>query len=54
MPDDDEPFYESPASLGASSQHLQLCRRINQWGFLDDVQKLERLRQAEEVLNPKH
>ncbi|CAE7812270.1 unnamed protein product [Symbiodinium sp. CCMP2592] len=30
-----------------SDQHLTLFRKMNEWSFLDDVQKLERLQQAE-------
>eukprot|EP00439_Symbiodinium_sp_Y106_P076853 s1733_g15.t3 len=32
-----------------SDQHLILFRKMNEWGFLDNAQKLERLQQAEEA-----
>ncbi|CAE7361382.1 unnamed protein product, partial [Symbiodinium microadriaticum] len=32
-----------------SDQHLMLFRKMNEWGFLDNTQKLERLQQAEEA-----
>eukprot|EP00439_Symbiodinium_sp_Y106_P023197 s2817_g2.t2 len=34
-------------ALARSDQHLTLFRKVNEWNFLDDVQKLERLQQAE-------
>ncbi|OLQ13380.1 hypothetical protein AK812_SmicGene2618 [Symbiodinium microadriaticum] len=40
------------ASIGASArsdQHLTLFRLMNEWGFLSDAQKLERLKQAEQA-----
>ena len=37
------------SSAQASSQHLQLVSKMNEWGFLDSAQRLERLRQAEEA-----
>ena len=40
---------DDPESSGASKQHLQLVSKINEWGFLDDGQRVERLQQAEEA-----
>ena len=39
----------SPCTSARSHQHLTLFRKMNEWGFLDDSQKLERLEQAEEA-----
>ncbi|CAE7319089.1 unnamed protein product, partial [Symbiodinium sp. CCMP2456] len=41
------------ASVGASAksdQHMTLFRQMNEWGFLSDAQKLERLKQAEQAV----
>ena len=39
----------SPGTAAQSDQHLRLFRKMNEWGFLNDAQKLERLQQAEEA-----
>ncbi|CAE7431237.1 unnamed protein product [Symbiodinium sp. CCMP2592] len=39
----------SPSASAQSDQHLMLFRKMNEWGFLDNAQKLERLQQAEEA-----
>ncbi|CAE7781975.1 unnamed protein product [Symbiodinium sp. CCMP2456] len=39
----------SPGTSARSDQHLTLFRKMNEWGFLDDAQKLERLQQAEQA-----
>eukprot|EP00439_Symbiodinium_sp_Y106_P051623 s3601_g6.t2 len=39
----------SPCASVQSDQHLMLFRKMNEWGFLDNAQKLERLQQAEEA-----
>ena len=39
----------SPCTSAQSDQHLVLFRKMNEWGFLDSEQKLERLQQAEEA-----
>ncbi|CAE7804156.1 unnamed protein product [Symbiodinium sp. CCMP2592] len=39
----------SPGTAAQSDQHLTLFRKMNEWGFLDDAQKLQRLQQAEEA-----
>ena len=38
-----------PCTTASSDQHLTLFRRINEWSFLDNARKLERLQQAEEA-----
>ncbi|OLQ13390.1 hypothetical protein AK812_SmicGene2588 [Symbiodinium microadriaticum] len=39
----------SPGTSVRSDQHSTLFRKMNEWAFLDDAQKLERLQQAEEA-----
>ena len=39
----------SPGTAAQSDQHLRLSRKMNEWGFFNDAQKLERLQQAEEA-----
>ncbi|CAE7881338.1 unnamed protein product [Symbiodinium microadriaticum] len=39
----------SPRTSARCDRHLTLFRKMNEWGFLDDAQKLERLEQAEEA-----
>ena len=39
----------SPCASAQSDQHLMLFRKMNEWGSLDNAQKLERLQQAEEA-----
>eukprot|EP00439_Symbiodinium_sp_Y106_P084302 s177_g25.t1 len=39
----------SPGTSAIADQHLRLFRKRNEWSFLDDSQKLERLRQAEQA-----
>ena len=39
----------SPCISAQSAQRLVLFRKMNEWGFLDSEQKLERLQQAEEI-----
>ena len=39
----------SPGTSDQADQHLMLFRKMNEWGFLDDAQKMERLQQAEEA-----
>ena len=34
-------------TTAASEQHLQLVSKMNEWGFLDDAQRVERVQQAE-------
>ena len=38
---------EADAAPPAHDQHLQLFSKINEWGFLDEAQRLERLEQVE-------
>lgn len=51
LPEEVELFVKEgdPGSAGKSSQHLQLFRKINEWGFLDSAQRTDRLKQAEEA-----
>ena len=39
----------SSSTSARSDQHLMLFRKMNEWGFLDSAQKLERVQQAEEA-----
>ncbi|CAE7452212.1 CCR4-1 [Symbiodinium microadriaticum] len=39
----------SPGTSAIADQHLRLFRKRNEWSFLDDSQKLERLKQAEQA-----
>ena len=42
------------SSSPPSHQHLQLFQKINEWGFLDESQRLERLKEAEAATRPLH
>ena len=48
QPWDVESFSQEATSLSAppSNQHLRLFQKINEWGFLDESQRLERLKAA--------
>ena len=39
-----------PSTCSNSSGHLRLFRKMNEWGFLDNAEKLRRLGQAEEAV----
>ena len=50
LQDVEKPAAES--SSPAPNQHLQLFQKINEWGFLDESQRLERLKKVEEAMRP--
>ena len=50
--DIEKPGVDAESSSPPPKQHLQLFNKINEWGFLDDSQRLERLKKAEAAMRP--